>query len=273
MEKGYVLIIVINWGLCSNNDNYDWGLCSINNNCIRSSVDWGLCSNNCNKSSYKWGLWGLSCFKLWSPIYNITQSVYYRSTYLRLIVEDSHNSRDGKRAEISKDLRTAASAEASSVAASELWVARMICHVQWLCWTLRSHRMFGKNRAGLVYHASSNMSLLFKGVNLQTPLFSSTNGGIQNLGYSLEVTIVGRFFFCKKWASRNGQWENTNNFLSMTPGGEFLGTPLNLPQLSVQQVGQIRKPAMAPSHWSYGKSIEHGTNVSVPTWSQASICH
>ena len=64
MEKGYVLIIVINWGLCSNNDNYDWGLCSINNNCIRSSVDWGLCSNNCSKSSYKWGLWGLSCFKL-----------------------------------------------------------------------------------------------------------------------------------------------------------------------------------------------------------------
>jgi hypothetical protein len=55
-------------------------------------------------------------------------------------------------------------------------------------------------------------------------------------------------FFRKKWASRNGQWENTNNFLSMTPGGEFLGTPLNLPQLSVQQVGQIRKPAMAPSH-------------------------
>ena len=107
--------------------------------------------------------------------------------------------------------------------------------------------MFGKNRAGLVYHASSNMSLLFKGVNLQTPLFSSTNGGIQNLGYSLEVTIVGRFFFCKKWASRNGQWENTSNFLSMT-GCEFLGTPLNLPQLSVQQVGQIRKPAMAPSY-------------------------
>ena len=42
---------------------------------------------------------------------------------------------------LSKHLRTAASAEASSVAASELWVAR-------------SHRMSGKNRAGLVYQST-----------------------------------------------------------------------------------------------------------------------